>query len=121
MSVPSLSGPFRFAHRGTEDQANRQAGRRTGEAPFDGESAAEAVDGHRTAEVAWPSDIREGVSERASRLIARMMAKDPDERYRTPTELILDLRIVKAGQDPVIAAAAPSGGRPRLQSGGQGF
>jgi hypothetical protein len=80
----------------------------TGAPPFAGKERPRVIASHKDAQIPSPSDVVVGVSSGLSRIITRMMAKQPDERYRTPTELTLDLNIVKEGQEPVIAATAPS-------------
>jgi len=80
----------------------------TGAAPFADKSPKIAVEAHKAGSATWPEDVARATSDGLLRVAARMMAKSPKERYRTPTELVLDLHIVKEGQQPIIAASAPS-------------
>jgi serine/threonine-protein kinase len=73
----------------------------TGETPFHGSSAAVVMTKHLSEQVPWPQDVNPRVSDRVCRLIEKMMAKDPGDRYATPAELIADLELVLEGQDPL--------------------
>ena len=74
----------------------------TGVPPFkDGEP------NHVDGTIRWPTSVEPSVPEGLSLVIAKMMAKNPKERYQTATELILDLDIVLPGGEPVIAAKEP--------------
>ncbi len=55
---------------------------------------------HLTEELPWPGDVNPDVSENVCRLIEKMMAKDREERYETPEELITDLELVTDGKAP---------------------
>ena len=63
----------------------------TGRRPFDGTSAEEIVSKHHTAPLVAPNRIVERVPESLSDIVAKMMAKRPDERYQKMGELIEDL------------------------------
>jgi Protein kinase domain/Galactose oxidase, central domain len=86
----------------------------TGETPFQGSSAAVVMTKHLTEELPWPADVNPMVSENVCRLIARMMAKDREDRYQTPAELLTDLELVidgKAPQSEMLAAGRSSVGQ----------
>jgi hypothetical protein len=80
----------------------------TGRAPFEDALPSDLAARHARAHIPWPSEVNTAISDRTSRVIARMMAKDPAERYKTPAELVLDFNIIASAQEPVIAAHAPS-------------
>jgi serine/threonine protein kinase len=64
----------------------------TGSRPFPGDSLESQVAAHLTAPPPRPSSIRPGVPAEFDAVIARGMAKDPDERYATTMELGRDAR-----------------------------
>ncbi|HOX05838.1 MAG TPA: protein kinase [Planctomycetota bacterium] len=78
----------------------------TGRTPFQGPSAAAIMAKHLTDRMPWPRDLNPRVSEGCCRVIARMMAKEPADRYQTPAELIADLESLVAGRPPAGAPAA---------------
>jgi len=56
----------------------------------------------------WPRQINKDLSESICKVIAKMMATSLEERYQTPTEVVLDMGILAEGGNPVIAASLPS-------------
>ena len=73
----------------------------TGEPPFKGRSAVEIMNKHLKEELVSPQDINPDLTDEITRVIERMMAKDPADRYQTPAELIRDLELVSFGREPV--------------------
>ncbi len=63
----------------------------TGRRPFEGRSVEELVSKHSTAPIVAPSTISARVPKELSAIVVKMMAKDPDDRYQTAHELIIDL------------------------------
>jgi hypothetical protein len=59
----------------------------TASRPFPGDSVEQQIAGHLTTPPPRPSITRPGVSPQLDAVIATGMAKDPDERYETTTEL----------------------------------
>ena len=59
----------------------------TGSRPFPGESVEQQIAGHLTTPPPRPSISRQGISPQLDAVIAAGMAKDPDQRYGTTTEL----------------------------------
>jgi len=59
----------------------------TSSQPFPGDSVEQQIAGHLTTPPPRPSLVRAGVSPQLDTVIAKGMAKDPDERYRTTIEL----------------------------------
>jgi serine/threonine-protein kinase len=78
----------------------------TGEPPFSGSSAMVVVTKHITEQLPWPQDVNPDVSENVCRVIMKMMAKDREDRYATPAELIGDLELVIDGKPPEAASLA---------------
>jgi hypothetical protein len=79
----------------------------TGSRPFPGDSLESQVAAHLTAPPPRPSSIRPGVPAEFDAVIARGMAKDPDERYATTVELGRDARDAVTGPIPPPRATPP--------------
>jgi eukaryotic-like serine/threonine-protein kinase len=62
-----------------------------GEPPFSGPNNAAIMAAHVTRRLAPPREQRPGLSPAVSRLVERMMAKDPRERPQTPGELLAEI------------------------------
>jgi len=56
-----------------------------------------------------PREFRQDIPEPVVHLIARMMAKNPEERYSSTHELFEDIELVRMGQDP--AGDQPEAGK----------
>ncbi len=78
-----------------------------GEPPFHGSSAAIVITRRLTEDAPWIRDGAPEVSEGTALVIHRMMQRERDNRYSTPTELIHDLELVADGKMPEIAGAEP--------------
>jgi tRNA A-37 threonylcarbamoyl transferase component Bud32 len=72
----------------------------TGTVPYAGETPAEIVGKHVNAPVPSARAANAQVPEALSAAIAKMMAKDPAERYQMPAELLEDLELIAAGKPP---------------------
>jgi hypothetical protein len=72
----------------------------TGEAPYKGTSAWDVVAQVLKDPVPDPRNAYRGVSDHAAAIIMKAMAKDRNERYVTPEDLIEDLDLVAAGKSP---------------------
>jgi hypothetical protein len=68
-----------------------------GDVPYKDPVPAVVMAKHITAEVPWARDVNPKVSDAASRVVARMMAKDRAHRYQNCDQLILDLKAVLSG------------------------
>jgi serine/threonine protein kinase len=80
-----------------------------GGAPFKGNSAYEVFLAQEAAEVEPLQKLRPDVSEALAAVVAKMMAKDPAERYAEPAEVARALRpFLKAGVEEEAAAADTS-------------
>jgi len=73
-----------------------------GEVPFDAPTPAEILRKHIRDPLPWPRARNPRVSDHVGFLIAKMMAKDSNERYKSPAELVQDLDRVLAGEAPAL-------------------
>ncbi len=78
----------------------------TGEMPFSGAGASDLLNKHMTGILPSPRDIEPSVSLGASRLLARLMMKDPKNRYRNWGEALDDIKKVIAGR-PIVLRQGP--------------
>jgi serine/threonine protein kinase len=78
----------------------------TSSRPFPGESVEQQIAGHLTTPPPRPSIKRPGVSPQLDGVIAKGMAKDPDQRYETTTELAKAARA--ALTEPITKPLLPS-------------
>lgn len=74
-----------------------------GEPPFAADTPAEILAKQVSEPLPWPSSVNPKVSDAVSHLIARMMAKNPQERYQTAAELEQDLDRILEGKRPLSA------------------
>jgi len=79
----------------------------TGQTPFSGSSAVIVMTKHLTEQLPWPQDINPELSMATSQVIARMMAKNPADRYQTPRELAVALERAIDGEAPGEHGLAP--------------
>ncbi len=77
----------------------------TGEHPFPGETMEQQAVGHLTMDPPRPSEDRPAVPPEFDEIIARGMAKDPDERYQTALDLAAAAR---QAVPEVVAETAPA-------------
>ncbi len=75
----------------------------TGRHPFPGNKTPEVLKAHLTQPLQPPDEVNPHVSEGISELIEHCMAKDREQRYQTPAELVLDLECVLRGEPPKLA------------------
>lgn len=91
----------------------------TGTVPYPGHTTAEVMQKHvdRDVALASPEEINPGVSEALGAIVATMLAKNREDRYRDPAELILDLnRLRSEGSSALVGQGpfrGPSGFRAR--------
>ena len=69
----------------------------TGEVPFTGDSPVEIAMRHLSAQPPLPSEVREGVPHELDLVVARALAKDPEDRYQSAEEMDEDLSRVAQG------------------------
>jgi serine/threonine-protein kinase len=72
----------------------------TGEVPFEGRTVAETIVNKRGAYLADPRRKARHVSDGCIRVLDRMLARDPDERYGDYKSLERDIESVLDGRDP---------------------
>jgi len=76
----------------------------TGQTPYQGPTAAVVMTKHLNEQLPWPQDVNDSVSDGCARVITKMMAKDPEDRYQKPEDLVADLKSVAAGRPPQFAS-----------------
>jgi serine/threonine-protein kinase len=86
----------------------------TGRQPFPGDSLEQQVGGHLAAPPPRPSTVRHDVPAQLDAVIAKGMAKNPDERFATTRDLANAARA--AINNPTTAPLAPAPGWPRQQA-----
>ena len=69
----------------------------TGKPPFSGASTAKLLYQHVHSKLKWPGDVNTELSDDICQVIAKMMAKSPDDRYQEPNELLADLDALEEG------------------------
>jgi serine/threonine-protein kinase len=77
----------------------------TGRVPYDGETATEVMRQHvdKNAVLVPPDHLNTKLSSGLGMVVETMMAKNRENRYRNPDDLILDLKCLLAGDPPMIA------------------
>jgi putative intracellular protease/amidase len=78
---------------------------------FDGETLMEKLIAHRESPAPRLSNVRDDVPPPLEAIYARMVAKNPDERYASMNAVAEDLRAVLAGRPPSAATALPTAAR----------
>jgi serine/threonine-protein kinase len=69
----------------------------TGAPPFGGTTVQQILYKHVHERLRWPGDVNAELSDDLCRMIARMMSKDPADRYQTPKELLTDIHAIRDG------------------------
>jgi serine/threonine-protein kinase len=80
----------------------------TGRPPFEGKSAAIVMLKHIEEQLPSPKELNRELSDDVCVVIAKMMAKSPDDRYPTATAVVEELERIMAGVPPQ-HAKVPSG------------
>jgi len=75
----------------------------TGKVPFDGTTPSAVMHKHLKDPLIPPDHLNKSLSSGVGEIIEVMMAKNPEDRYPTCTELIADLEAVAAGEPPLQA------------------
>ena len=77
----------------------------TGRVPYDGETPTEVMRQHvdKNAVLVPPDHLNTHLSSGLGMVVETMMAKNRENRYRNPDDLILDLKCLLAGDSPMIA------------------
>ncbi len=89
----------------------------TGHLPFEGGSAPIIMSKHMSEKLVPPDERNPEVSAGFSLVIQRMMEKDREARYQTPTELLGDLERVSRGEQPAATLPKPAAARPARATG----
>jgi serine/threonine-protein kinase len=75
----------------------------TGRPPFPGRSVEAVLRAHLEQELTPPDHLNLSLSSGLGEVVEFMMARDRDQRYRTPSELIIDLECLLNGEPPRLA------------------
>lgn len=76
----------------------------TGAVPFEGKNPKDVMRKHLQSTLVPPDHVNPKLSAGISQVIEKMMAKEHTDRYRNCTDLLTDLRAVRKGEPPIIAA-----------------
>ena len=81
----------------------------TGKTPYDGETPEEVMKKHANKNVLLvpPDHLNTRLSSGLGMVVETMMAKNRDNRYRSPDDLIMDLKCLLQGDSPMIAGQKP--------------
>src|SRR5215217_7221952 len=79
----------------------------TGELPYEGDTPVSIAVKHVVEALRALREVNSEVPEGISALTQKLLAKDPDDRYRSATQLIEDLRRVREGLPPAFADVLP--------------
>jgi serine/threonine-protein kinase len=77
----------------------------TGVVPHDAETQVGILMKHISGRPLPPGDVNPVVPEGLDAVVLRLLARDPEDRYRDATELIEDLEQVQRGESPALGAA----------------
>jgi serine/threonine-protein kinase len=77
----------------------------TGRVPYDGETPTEVMRKHvdKNVPLVPPDHLNTGLSSGLGMVVETMLAKNRENRYRNPDDLILDLKCLLQGESPMIA------------------
>jgi serine/threonine-protein kinase len=75
----------------------------TGNVPFEGKNPSAVMHRHLKESIVAPDHVNPKLSAGVSEVVEMMMAKDPRKRYQNCKDLLLDLKAVRAGQQPPLA------------------
>jgi len=94
----------------------------TGQVPVPEGTAARKLHHHQNVDPVDPRQLNPAIPDEVAGVLARMMAKNPKERYQRPEELVSHLIILaqklggpSAGSDSVLFVDAPLPGQPRTR------
>ena len=81
----------------------------TGRVPYNGETPSEVMRKHvdKNVQLVPPDHINTKLSSGLGMVVETMMAKNRENRYRNPDDLILDLKCLLQGDSPMIAGQKP--------------
>jgi serine/threonine protein kinase len=86
----------------------------TGRVPYGGESVAEAMQRHASARIPLPApeSLNADLTSGLSAIVRKLMARNREDRYRNPDDLIFDLARMLRGARPAIAEFPPEAFAP---------
>jgi serine/threonine-protein kinase len=79
----------------------------TGRPPYVGRDEQDTMSRHIEDELPWPQDFNPELSDRVCHVVARLLTKDPGQRYQNPKELIYDFESVLDDRNPHYALTTP--------------
>ena len=79
----------------------------TGHPPFQGSTAAVVITRRLTEDPPWIRDVLPNISEGTAMVVRKMMARDRNDRYKDPADLIHDMELIADNKLPEIAKGAP--------------
>ena len=72
--------------------------------PYIGRDDQDTISRHLEDELPWPQDFVPELSDEISQVVARMLVKDPEHRYKNPKEVIYDLEALLDDRPPAFAS-----------------
>jgi serine/threonine protein kinase len=84
----------------------------TGRPPFPSDDVREVLDAHLTDELTAPSRVNAALSPGLDDVVSTLMAKDREDRYRMPDDLITDLESLLNDEKPRLAGPRPKEAQP---------
>ncbi|MHC5055832.1 MAG: serine/threonine protein kinase [Planctomycetota bacterium] len=84
----------------------------TGVPPFVGKSDDDTLQQHLHEEMPWPQDVVPELSEKVCLVMSRMLAKNADERYGNPKEVLYDMEAILDGRPVRFAVDGPAKAPP---------
>jgi len=78
----------------------------TGKPPFEGNTPAEILVKHMGEALTPPDQVNLLLSSGTCEVIEKMMAKDPNDRYPSPRDVVMDVRRLLTGRPPLLASSS---------------
>jgi len=75
----------------------------TGSVPYEGKNPSAVMHKHLKGELVPPDHVNPKLSAGIAEVVEMMMARSPKRRYQSATDLLVDLRALKRGEQPPIA------------------
>src|SRR5919107_211450 len=75
----------------------------TGKVPFEVETPADVTDKHAGGPPTHPRGVNPEVPESVDALVMRLLAIDPEDRYKSATQLVKELRRIRDGLSPAVS------------------
>jgi TolB-like protein len=85
----------------------------TGERPFRGDDHSSLIQSILQTDPEPPAVHRSELPEAVERVVGKLLSKEPDDRYPSAEDLLLDLRAIGAGESPSVAFEPPPASRAR--------